>query len=370
MCAQWIKMLVCTALFTVGGAMAQNVTTPGGTPGIIPEFNGKQSLANSVISEDNRLIGIGTKNESGFDALLVSSRCSYCPSVRGKSSDGGGIGMMGVVAPDEGDYAWAESDYWISNPVAATPNLNLWGVGAEGYYSDAGQITNQDMYIVNAVSHRYNFAVDASDNVYIGGSGYFSSPSTMAFFAGANGNVGLGTITPAAKLEVNGNILLTKESKSSITFADGTTQTTAFTGVAPGGDYAESVDVTGERANYVPGDVLVIDPGSPGKFLKSAEPYSTSAAGIYSTKPGTVGRRQATPRTADEVPMAMMGIVPTHVTAENGPIRPGDLLVTSSAVGYAMKGTDRNKMLGAVIGKALGSLDSGQGVVEVIVTLQ
>ena len=52
MCAQWIKMLVCTALFTVGGAMAQNVTTPGGTPGIIPEFNGKQSLANSVISFD------------------------------------------------------------------------------------------------------------------------------------------------------------------------------------------------------------------------------------------------------------------------------------------------------------------------------
>jgi hypothetical protein len=115
---------------------------------------------------------------------------------------------------------------------------------------------------------------------------------------------------------------------------------------------------------------MVIDPSSPGKFLKSAEPYSTSAAGIYSTKPGTVGRRQATPRTADEVPMAMMGIVPTHVTAENGPIRPGDLLVTSSTVGYAMKGTDRNKMLGAVVGKALGSLDSGKGVVEVVVTLQ
>jgi hypothetical protein len=361
-------MFVCMALFATS-AMAQNVTTSGGTPGIIPEFNGKTSLANSVISQKDRLIGIGTINESSFDPLLVSSRCSFCPSAA-NSGDGGGMGMMGVVAPNEGNYAWAESNYWISNPVAATPNLYLWGVGAEGYYSDTGQITNQDMYIFNGLSRRYDFAVDASDNVYIGGHGYFSPPSTIAFFAGVNGNVGLGTITPGARLEVNGNILLTKGSNTSITFADGSTQTTAFTGVVPGGDYAESVDVTGERAKYEPGDVMVIDPSSPGKFLKSAEPYSTSAAGIYSTKPGTVGRRQATPRTADEVPMAMMGIVPTHVTAENGPIHPGDLLVTSSTVGYAMKGTDRNKMLGAVIGKALGSLDSGKGVVEVVVTLQ
>lgn len=46
------------------------------------------------------------------------------------------------------------------------------------------------------------------------------------------------------------------------------------------------------------------------------------------------------------------------------------ILSESSRVGYAMKGTDRNRMMGAVIGKALGSLDSGVGVIEVVVTLQ
>jgi hypothetical protein len=71
-----------------------------------------------------------------------------------------------------------------------------------------------------------------------------------------------------------------------------------------------------------------------------------------------------------EVPMAMTGIVPTKVSAENGPIKPGDLLVTSSRPGYAMRGTDRTQMLGAVIGKAIGHLDSGVGVVEAVVTLQ
>ena len=68
--------------------------------------------------------------------------------------------------------------------------------------------------------------------------------------------------------------------------------------------------------------------------------------------------------------MAMVGIVPTKVTAENGPIHRGDLLVSSSTAGFAMKGTDRTRLVGAVIGKAMGPLESGTGVIEVLVTLQ
>jgi hypothetical protein len=349
---KWNGVLICL-VFAASGAMAQQsgspVKTPGGAVGNIPEFWGGTTIGNSVITQKDERVGIGTKNEFLFNPLLAQSI----------NGDGGGIGMVSVVVPGEGNYAWAQSDYWLRNDSAPNPDALLWAIGAEGYYSDRGELTNEDMYIFNPRTGVYNLRVDSGDNVSIAG-----------LFAGANGNVGLGTIAPGAKLEVNGNILLTKGSQASITFSDGTTQSTAFTGVVNGGDYAESVDVTGDRAGYEPGDVLVIDSNSPGRFLKSAEPYSTSVTGIYSTKPGTVGRRQETPRTADEVPMALMGIVPTHVSAENGPIRPGDLLVTSSKLGYAMKGTDRSRMLGAVIGKALGSLESGKGVVEVIVTLQ
>jgi hypothetical protein len=194
-----------------------------------------------------------------------------------------------------------------------------------------------------------------------------------------NGNVGVGTTTPAALLEVSGNAQMDGNIKmtgtgASITFADGTVQSTAFTGVncSSGGDYAESVDVAGDRKNYEPGDVLVIAAESGSDVLKSAEPYSTLVAGIYSTEPGVVGRRQTTDAktSTTEVPMAMVGIVPTKVSAENGSIKRGDLLVTSSIPGYAMKGTDRSRMLGAVVGKALGALDSETGVIEVLVTLQ
>jgi hypothetical protein len=72
----------------------------------------------------------------------------------------------------------------------------------------------------------------------------------------------------------------------------------------------------------------------------------------------------------NEVPLAVVGIVPCKVTAENGPIVPGDLLVTSSIPGHAMKGTDRSRMLGAVVGKALEPMQKGTGVIQVLVTLQ
>jgi len=66
----------------------------------------------------------------------------------------------------------------------------------------------------------------------------------------------------------------------------------------------------------------------------------------------------------------LSGIVPCKVTAENGPIVPGDLLVTSSIPGHAMKGTDRSRMLGAVVGKALQPLQRDVGLIQVLVTLQ
>ena len=61
---------------------------------------------------------------------------------------------------------------------------------------------------------------------------------------------------------------------------------------------------------------------------------------------------------------------PRKVNSEKGPIARGDLLVTSSRPGYAMKGTDRARMPGAVVGKAMEALPAGNGVIQVLVTLQ
>src|SRR5215472_15658200 len=139
-----------------------------------------------------------------------------------------------------------------------------------------------------------------------------------------------------------------------------------------GADFAEAVEVTGSSESYAPGDLLVIDASGERRLALSQTPYSTLVAGIYSTKPGVVASQHrvddALPK--DEVPLAVVGIVPCKVTAENGPIAAGDLLVTSSTRGHAMKGTDRSRMLGAVVGKALEPLQKGTGVIQVLVTLQ
>jgi hypothetical protein len=56
--------------------------------------------------------------------------------------------------------------------------------------------------------------------------------------------------------------------------------------------------------------------------------------------------------------------------ASFGAIKVGDLLTTSTNPGYAMKAGRKGASVGAVIGKALASLDSGTGTIPILVTLR
>ena len=66
-------------------------------------------------------------------------------------------------------------------------------------------------------------------------------------------------------------------------------------------------------------------------------------------------------------PVALIGRVPTKVTGENGPIKIGDLIVTSSKPGYGMRCDDYDRCKGAVVGKALENLEGGEGKIEVLI---
>jgi len=67
--------------------------------------------------------------------------------------------------------------------------------------------------------------------------------------------------------------------------------------------------------------------------------------------------------------VALTGTVPVKVTADNGSIKPGDLLVSSGKPGYAMKCSDRKSCVGSIVGKALGSLAEGDGMIRAAVML-
>jgi hypothetical protein len=306
-------------------------------------------------------VGIGTMSPSSLFSVGSSSQFAVDGSGN-LTAAGTKFGSLLVQAPVAPGYTLLDN--------SAEAQIGL--ASDSGQFSEAAGLNDVILRAVTATSGGNLILSDQNPtgNIVFTTGGLGSDSLKMVLLTG--GNVGIGTGSPGAKLEVDGNVKLTSGSGASITFFDGTVQSTAYTGVTCGGDYAESVDVAGTRANYEPGDVLVIGPDSGSDVIKSSEPYSTLVTGVYSTKPGVVGRRQTTTLKSSntEVPMAMVGVVPTKVSAENGPIKVGDLLVSASMAGYAMKGTDRSKILGAVIGKAMGNLNADTGVIEVLVTLQ
>jgi hypothetical protein len=139
-----------------------------------------------------------------------------------------------------------------------------------------------------------------------------------------------------------------------------------------GVDLAEAFEVEGSVKTYEPGDVSVISTSKDRAVEKSREPYSTLVAGVYATKSGVLlTERNADDAHQDTVPLGIVGVIPTKACSENGPIRRGDLLVTSSTPGHAMKGTDHSRLVGAVLGKALENSDGqSTGVVRVLVSVK
>jgi hypothetical protein len=139
-----------------------------------------------------------------------------------------------------------------------------------------------------------------------------------------------------------------------------------------GADVAEAFAVEGTVAEYEPGDVLAVSIRSDRRVEKAGGRYSTRVIGVYATKPGVLLTERDVDASLDDlVPVGVVGVIPTKVTAENGAIHRGDLLVASSTPGHAMKGTNRSRMLGAVIGKALGEFAGpGAGKIQVLVNVK
>ena len=72
----------------------------------------------------------------------------------------------------------------------------------------------------------------------------------------------------------------------------------------------------------------------------------------------------------EALPIALSGRVWVYCDSGTHAIEPGDLLTTSKTPGHAMKVTDSKRAFGAVLGKAMSSLNSGKGLVLVLVNLQ
>ncbi|WP_426476672.1 beta strand repeat-containing protein [Chryseobacterium sp. CBSDS_008] len=139
-----------------------------------------------------------------------------------------------------------------------------------------------------------------------------------------------------------------------------------------GADVAEVFDVEGNISEYETGDILVISTKADRTVEKSSTPYSNLVAGVYATKPGVLlTEEHIDTDISNKVPMGVIGVIPTKVCLENGKIKRGDLLVTSSKAGVAMKANIKKVKIGQVIGKALQDYDQKTiGKIQVLVNIK
>jgi hypothetical protein len=185
----------------------------------------------------------------------------------------------------------------------------------------------------------------------------FENSSAIQMIVRANGNVGIATTSPTEKLHVTGNIKVTGN-------------------IDVGGNinakYQDMAEWVESSQPLTAGTVVVLDPDKNNQVVASTQSYDSRVAGVISPQPGiALGDRGE-----GRVLVAATGRVKVKVDASNGPIKIGDLLVTSDKEGFAMKsmpvefGGVRMHRPGTLIGKALEPLANGTGEILVLLSLQ
>lgn len=308
---------------------------------------------------------------------IVTSTTGNTVGVIGRSDSVVGNGVYGVTTSPTGSAeaisgtAMATQGHGVGGYAVATTGASV-GVYGKSYSAQGAGVTGESSPSANGYT-TYGVRGLAHGNAGIAVYGYEDSSSGAA--VGLEGVVASTAATAAYLINISGggNLVIGQTGSTKVFRVDTTGKVYADGGVqSNGADFAESIAVRGERGQYQPGDVLLIDYDHDRQVVLASEAYSARVAGVYSTKPGTLSSQHAmdSPEFDKEVPVAVVGIVPCKVTAANGAIHRGDLLVSSAIAGYAMKATDRSRMPGAILGKAMQELPEGTGVIEILVTLE
>jgi hypothetical protein len=382
-------------LETGAGLVAEAAVDGSGVPGQLAKFNGATSLSSSVISESatNR-IGVGLPdptgggvvdsvftiknldNNTGFAVLNQAQQRRFALNT---------LSTGAWTMYDGGTSTWNQGLTQINGNVGigtTAPGARLDVQRADGFSTTpAGSFqVNNVSGVAPAVQALINSqfgnttaaAIHATSAGTGGYAGYFDSPNTgnlsWSLYVRQNGT-GNGLVV--SHTGTSGNIAtflsggtVARIDKTGKGFFNGGTQ-------VGGADLAESFEVEPAAERYEPGDVLEISVDHDRQLRKSAEPYSTRVLGVYATKPGVLLSDIVSEDSfANRVPLGVVGVIPTKVSTENGPIRRGDLLVAAATPGHAMK-AGAQPPAGSVIGKALANFAGREtGVIEVFVNVR
>ena len=290
--------------------------------------------------------------DNGTTAYAVKGEAESVPGVKsptcGGYFSGTNYGVQGVSSGYGGHFTCSSVTTGGARAVYATGGLYV------GYFDGAASGSMYGLYVEGTHTGGEfigtSFGIQAESDNFGGvftctasGSGTRAIYATGGEYAGYfNGNV-----------YVNGNVTATSYS-----------------------DIAEVYNLR-EENDIELGDVVVVDTDSSNTLRKSTMPYSRNVAGVISGPEQAfiiMGKKENLP---NDKPLALAGRVICKVTTENGSIKPGDLLVTSSIPGFAMKAEPIGEInghsiypYGCILGKALESFNGDEGEILILVCLE
>ncbi|MGE3180768.1 MAG: hypothetical protein AB7N71_04000, partial [Phycisphaerae bacterium] len=252
------------------------------------------------------------------------------------------------------------------------------------------ELTTRDATGGQPTRFKINAAVDSPDIEFYNGARGTEWKMGRIFSEQDGGRIGLSTLGGIETVEIKAAETASTGAEIRLRDAAGNTRIELdadFSGegriitdviqINGGADIAEPFDVYGADTIAVreiePGMVVAIDPANPGALRLANGAYDRAVAGVISgaggVKPGMMLQQPGTAADGKH-PVALTGRVWCYVDGALGAVQPGDLLTTSDTPGHAMKVDDHNRAAGAIIGKAMTSLDSGRGLVLILVSLQ
>ena len=378
--------------------------------------------ATNWIYGSTTFIGNAPSNGFGHAFLAANGASSALLAI------GGGVVGIGTTSPTTTLSVKGVGHFY---PTGTTPDdayngsLRITQPAASGQYINMVR-AGQYPWSIGTVYNSSSFAIglgQTTDSNFTG--------SNIRLAIDTSGNVGIGTMNPANKLDVNGsvssnsNVVLSTDTGKLVFSNDptnyylgnngstygvqgnayygwnffthgvnsqglridgsgyvgiGKTNPTAALDVqgdvkvsgsiaAKYQDVAEWVDASEQLSA---GTVVVLDSTKSNQVTSSSVSYDTRVAGVVSTQPGlALGEKSD-----GKVLVATTGRVRVKVDATKSPIHVGDLLVTSDVLGVAMKSEPVNlggvqfHRPGTLIGKALEPLAKGKGEILVLLSLQ
>ena len=209
--------------------------------------------------------------------------------------------------------------------------------GTNQYHTSARVNSLIDARVTNSYVDALNVDADTLDGI-----------NSSSFMRSDAADTHSGTITPSSDNSID---LGSGSLRYNQVFA------VSFEGTATSAKYADLAEKYESDEELEAGTVVCF--GGEKEITACEHEAHHAVAGVISTDPAYMMNSDA-----DGQYVALTGRVPTKVT---GPVAKGDLLVSSSVKGHAK--ADNNAQAGRIIGKAVGSNEAGEGVIEVLVNM-